>query len=539
MSATAPIPPHSFEAERSLLGAILLDKSKLGAARSLRTGDFFDVRHRVIFDTIRKLAEAGRALELVTMVTALEDSGQLESAGGAGYVASLLDGVPRVNAATEWARIIQEKARQRRIAQAGQRVTDASLAGDTAGAMRAIAEATSEGDGLIAGAGAVLESFETIAPVALRWLWPGRVPLGKLSLLIGDPGLGKSLVTLDVAARVTCGKPFPDGAECGAGDVILLSAEDDAADTIRPRLDAAGANVTRVQLLRSVRLAARDGGLVESPFSLERDMDALERALENLPTARLVVIDPISAYLGAADSHVNAQIRGLLSPLAALASRRGVAVIAVSHLRKSRGPAVHRAIASIAFAAAARAVLAVAADPADHGRRLMVPVKQNLSQDSDGLAFRIEETSFAPRLAWESAPVTMPADEILGVVQDDGEDRTARAEAEDWLRSELASEPLPAREVKRRAREAGISPRTLDRAKASLRVKAERVGFGASGAWQWSLPTRPPAKERQADISELASFGGVGDSTTLCSVPKLKERQEINMAPLDVREGEL
>lgn len=126
---------------------------------------------------------------------------------------------------------------------------------------------------------AELQRFSDINPEPLRWLWPGRIPLGKLMVIAGDAGLGKSLLTIDIAARVSNGAAFPDGAACAQGSVIFLSAEDDAADTIRPRLDAAGADVSRIHLLEAVRNVMADGKSVETSFNLERDVPALEDAL--------------------------------------------------------------------------------------------------------------------------------------------------------------------------------------------------------------------------------------------------------------------
>src|SRR5437660_11349850 len=225
------------------------------------------------------------------------------------------------------------------------------------------------------GPGAVLRCFSDIAPKPLRWVWPGRIPLGKLTLLVGDPGLGKSLLTAGIASCVSRGASFPDGARCDSGSAILLSAEDDPGDAIRPRLDAAGADVSRVHILDAVRVQLTDGSLTEKSFNLETDIALLEGVLREHPDVRLIVIGPISAYLGGTDSHSNAEVRGLLSPLAALAAKYGVAVLAVTHLRKSAGAAIYRAISSIAFAAASRAVWAVACDPEDEERRLLVPGK--------------------------------------------------------------------------------------------------------------------------------------------------------------------
>jgi putative DNA primase/helicase len=225
-----------------------------------------------------------------------------------------------------------------------------------------------------------------VQPEPLHWLWPGRIPLGKLTLIAGDPGLGKSFVTLDVAARVSSGTPWPDlpDEETASGSVILLSAEDDLADTIRPRLDAAGADAARVVALKGVLLPESAG---VTHFSLAMDIPQLEEVILQVEDVRLVVIDPVTAYLGRADGHKNAEIRGLLAPLAELASAHRVSVVCVTHLNKAAGTkALYRAMGSLAFAAAARAVWLVTRDKDDPARRLMLPAKMNLAPEVTGLA---------------------------------------------------------------------------------------------------------------------------------------------------------
>jgi putative DNA primase/helicase len=335
---------------------------------------------------------------------------------------------------------------------------------------------------------AIMRTFSEIKPEVLKWLWPGRIPLGKLTLLIGDPGLGKSLVTINIAARISRGSNFPDGERCEVGDVIFLSAEDDAADTIRPRLDAAGADVARIHTLEGMRVTLADNSIAERAFNLETGIATLEDAIARIPSVRLIIIDPISAYLGGADSNTNAEVRGLLSPLATLAAKYGVAVLCVTHLRKSAGAAVHRAIASIAFAAAARAVWAVASDPADQERRLMLAVKQNLGPNVGGLAFRVETRDGLPRLDWEAGTVNLNANDVLSAVED-REDQSARREAEAWLTELLAEGAVPAQKIKTEAKEAGISWITVGRAKESLAVLAEKSSYRAG--WEWRLKDRP------------------------------------------------
>ena len=354
--------------------------------------------------------------------------------------------------------------------------------------------------------GPVLVRLSDVTPEKVRWLWPDRIALGKVALLAGDPGLGKSFVSLDIAARVTRALPWPDGCEnpVPPGGVVLLSAEDDPADTIRPRLDASGADVSRVNVLTAIE-GADDEGQYRRGVDLTRDLRYVDQAIEETADCRLVIIDPISAYLGRTDSHKNADIRGVLAPLAELASRHGVAVLAVTHLSKGEGPAIYRSIGSIAFVAAARTAWAIAADHSDPARRLFLPIKNNLASSPPGMAYRIDTR---PAVEWEADPVTVTADEAIGREADDGT-KSALGEAVDWLSHSLANGRRPAKEVKDEAKEAGISLRTLDRAKAKLGVIAGPDGFG--GRWMWRLPDAPTERQSAPNLTEYANKKGRGD----------------------------
>ncbi|GAG35008.1 unnamed protein product, partial [marine sediment metagenome] len=228
---------------------------------------------------------------------------------------------------------------------------------------------------------------------------------------------------------------------------------------------------------------------------LAQDLAALEQAVGDVADCRLVVIDPISAYLGRTDSHKNAEIRGLLAPLSELAARRGVALVAVTHLRKGEGPAMYRAMGSLAFVAAARAVYAVTKDKGDttEERRFLLPIKNNLGNDKDGLAYRLAaEDGGIPAVAWEPEPICVPADEALGplVPNKPGPDPQERSEATDWLREALTDSPRPAKELFVEAKKDGISEGTLKRAKRELDVKAEKPSW--QGGWVWRLPEGAP-----------------------------------------------
>jgi putative DNA primase/helicase len=171
---------------------------------------------------------------------------------------------------------------------------------------------------------AILTRLSDISPQPISWLWPGRIALGKLTLITGDPGLGKSLLTAAIAATVSKGYVWPLGDEAAPiGDAILLSAE----DTIRPRLDAAEADCNRIHILQAIRGVDADGNPTERIFSLKRDIAVLKDLLPTLPDCRVIFIDPISAYLEGADSHNNTDVRGLLAPLAKLAADHGIASV--------------------------------------------------------------------------------------------------------------------------------------------------------------------------------------------------------------------
>ncbi len=394
----------------------------------------------------------------------------------------------------------------------GEDLSDWLDAGHTAEELAALVEATPEvtAEDLESqappAAGPVLVRVAEVEAEEVAWLWPGRLAAGKLTLLIGDPGVGKSLLTLDAAARLSRGLPWPGGGVAPQGDVILLSAEDGLADTVRPRLEAAGADLDRVHVLSAVRDEAG-----ERPFCLAGDLPVLERAVTET-RARLVVIDPASAYLGNRDSYKDAEVRALLAPLAVLAERHGVAVIAVMHLGKAeqRRP-IYRALGSVAFVAAARIVLAVAKDPEDSDRRMVVAVKNNLAPPAATLAFKIapSTTTEVPTLAWERDPVAgADADRLLGPGPS-ADERAEGQEAADFLLEILAVGRVKAEEVLKAARKAGIAERTLYRAKRQLGVKSTHDGPpGIPGPWYWVLPETATEAAISGQVATSVQPGG-------------------------------
>ncbi len=325
-----------------------------------------------------------------------------------------------------------------------------------------------------------------VQPESVEWLWRGRIPRGKLSIVDGDPGLGKSAMTTDLAARVSAGLGLPDGSPCEAAGAVICSAEDGLADTIRPRLDAAGGDPERVVALATVP----DGEGMERLLSVPGDVPLIEKAIERVG-AILVVIDPLMAFLsGTTDSYRDQDVRRALAPLAKLAERTGAAVVVVRHLNKQGGKnPVYRGGGSIGIIGAARSGMIVGADPDDEDRRVLAPVKNNLAAPAPSLAFTLQQAdNGAVRVDWRGE-TSLSAGDLLATPRDDNS--SALELAQEFLTELLAEGPVPHREVVDAAEQAGISMRTARRAKQELGVRSVAVreaGERGVRGWEWRLP---------------------------------------------------
>lgn len=372
-----------------------------------------------------------------------------------------------------------------------------------------------------------------VALEPLEWLWPNRVPLGKVTLLAGDPGLGKSFLTCDMAARVSKGAAWPDNElPQPVGSVIIFNCEDGLADTIRPRLEKADADLTKIVAIEGVHVFdPKTENVRQRGFSLAVDLPRLAEELAKLADSRLVVIDPVSAYLGDADSHKNADVRALLAPLAELAERHRVAVVLVNHLSKSTGAkAIYRSMGSIGFAAAARAVWHVAKAPDNETRRLMLPAKMNLASNPTGLAYCIDDGA----VRWEADPVHMTADELLAneTKAAAGFRESRKSEAAEWLGERLSDGPVPSKDVFREGKEAGFGEKTLRAAFESIGGKPSKSAM--DGPWYWSLRSNPTAAERASPRASSKAQASE-DATNL---PKLPNSQNEASSPSSANIGD-
>jgi archaellum biogenesis ATPase FlaH len=358
----------------------------------------------------------------------------------------------------------------------------------------------------------VLIPLNTVDAKSIQWLWLNRIPQGMLTLCIGDAGLGKSFLSLYLASTISKGSPWPDanGLQDNAaplGSTILLTAEDDLPHVVRPRLDKMNADPSRIFALEAVQ-SDKD----QQFFNLQRDLPALRDAIRSRRDTQLVIIDPLSAYLGGkVDSHRDADVRRVLMPLVQLAEETAVAVIGVMHLNKNTDvTATHRAIGSVAFAACARTVWAVTPDPENdrNGRRLFLPVKNNVLVRPTGLAFKINDG----RVLFEDGTVDTTADEALG---------HSRVEAPKLNQAiEFIKERLPVgtslytKELSDLAEKAGIKDWALREAKNRLSVV--KYPLTVNGTQRWfvrlpdDLPDETPSKEDKQQYSSIDNNAQVG-----------------------------
>lgn len=332
-----------------------------------------------------------------------------------------------------------------------------------------------------------------LTPEPVRWLWADWLALGKLHILAGAPGQGKTTLALAAMATVAIGGRWPDSSRCEAGNVLMWSGEDDPGDTLLPRLIAAGADRSRCYFVGGVRI---DGEI--QAFDPARDMDALEQAVKDIGGVRLIVVDPVVSAV-AGDSHKNTEVRRALQPLVDLAARLDCAVLGISHFSKGGAGSdpASRVVGSIAFTAVARVVLVAAKVKNEDGedRRILARGKSNIGPDDGGFEFDIEQVEALPgiqasRIAWGKA-VEGTARELLA--EPDEKEREGESDASDamvllkgelkpgeWISADVATKPL---------KDAGFSKKQIWTASKKLHIKRKKDGMG--GGWLWQYPLYP------------------------------------------------
>lgn len=324
----------------------------------------------------------------------------------------------------------------------------------------------------------VVKKMSEYEPEEVEYLWERRLARGKMTIFAGEPGQGKTTLALYAASILSVGGTWPDGSRAPLARTLYFSAEDGVGDTLLPRLLAMGGDPEMVRIVE----VSQNG--YEVGLQLREDLPMLEEAVHD-QRVDLLVIDPLQAVCRGIDSHKAAEVRAALAPVASMANRTGLSVLFIGHLNKGNGNPQQRINGSIDFVAAARLVLGVATDPEDDTRRLLLPVKQNLSQAAQGLAFRVADPGL---IEWDHEPIIHDAWESLSPTQ---APRSRTLEAKVFLLESLKEGPRAFQDLKMNAQIQGLSERSLRDAKKELAV-LDRQGYttGKRGAGQsyWFLP---------------------------------------------------
>lgn len=441
------------EIEVCFLGAIIASDSAFYKSRRLKASDFVLPVHGEIYGNICQRYDQKKAVEARLIAIDFSTHPDLSDVGGGKYIIDLANSLISAMAAPDYAEQIHQAAAARK----NRKIQEVEII-----------------------------RMDSVELKRVDWLWPKRIACGKITVIAGNPGLGKSQITASIAAIITKPMEWPGTEELSRkGNVVFLSAEDDAADTIKPRLMAACADLCHCHIITAVKA---DGYKMRS-FDLKQDIERLAAAIEAIDNVRLIVIDPISAYLGGTDSYKDADVRGLLMPLSDMAARYNVAIILVAHFNKSnQQDPIARVGGSIGLIAAARAGYAVIKDDDRPEIRFFVPLKNNIGNDHDGFSFQIEEVALeqginTSRIRWNADPVD--AKKVLS--QKSGDNQTITDGAIIFLQDALATDAKMAKELLQDADHAGYSKAVIQRAANKIGVVRKKDGM--KGGWIWSLPS--------------------------------------------------
>lgn len=500
-------PPHDRDAERAVLGALLRNNSLYRTlADFVLDSDWYVYAHRIVWLAAAAILADGGTADLVTMANYLRrrkdretQKNLLAEVGGPVYLAELWEAAPAARDPLEYARIIREHSAVREVLRACTVLNQEGRDGpanlerlqSVVDRLKFRLDAARGSDRPRRKVGTLLSE---VIEEEVSWLWLNRIPLGMITVLDGDPGKGKSMMTMDLASRITTGNDMPDGTIGLDGGVVVLNAEDDMAKTILPRIIAAGGDPSRIKVIGTVPIDGKSG---ERLVTLPEDIPLIRDAVREMD-AKLVIIDPIMSYLGELRGNSDQDVRAALLPLKEMAAQEQVAVVLVRHLNKTVGSnALYRGSGSIGFVGVARQALIVAEDPDNPLHRVVAVTKSNLGGYATSLVFGIDtDCEGRARVGWMGES-SHNADALVAAPKEGDDDKSHVQEACDILAELLKDGPKPMNELKQEASAAGVSVALLRRAKCMLQIKAIKQGFGKDGVWTWCLPAPKEGKGKK------------------------------------------
>jgi hypothetical protein len=338
-----------------------------------------------------------------------------------------------------------------------------------------------------------LRAVSELTPRSYTWLWTYRLALGEASLFEGDPGLGKSLVALDLCARLSRGLPMPDGSSgLGPANSLVLHEEDGAEDAIRGRLEGLGADMSRVFV---VDRNDDEGELIALPDDTKGLVERVKQV-----DARLVVLDPILSFLGpGVNVNHDQSVRKALRPLRHLARQHRFVPLMVRNLNKNgRQQALYRGSGSLGFLAASRSGWLFGPEPQNGKRFVLAEQKNNFAPGQPSLAYTITSRADGlPQVSW-AGPCQWTRHDLVGGGRR-GPAPVMRDRARDFLAEILKAGPCATQAIWEAAKEQGLSLRTLQRARDELGIRLGRRMEGKIPVYYWLLPRQQLAENAAAE----------------------------------------
>jgi DNA repair protein RadA/Sms len=506
MSSVAVVPPNVTDLERALLGYVLVTADFDSVSTVVTSKDFYAPENAAVWTACCAVHARLEIVGFELVRSELVQTKKLKAAGGEAYVIELTHARFENDSARTYARKIRDAAKHRNLIRSCAKLSSTQSYGEPfdvflTKAQRVFRDITrhTDDENPANDTGLALVPLKSVVSKAVSWLWKGWIPAGMLTYFQGEQGRGKSTVLADIAARVSRGDTsFLQSTDPRPRGVLYIAMEDPLDCVLRPRLDAAGADVDRIFAVDS----SADW------FTVGAGMTKLANTIRANDIG-LVVIDPIAAHLGnGTDSHKDASVRGEIAGLATVAAETGAAIVYVLHLRKSGGDAFARASGSIAFTALPRSGMALGPCPDDDTTLVLALAKHSASELQRSRSLRIISAGeSSSRIEWIGES-DATADEVCAV-KDGAKPKKGGAvdRAVDLVVSMLSGGiTLPSSEIFKRAKAEGIGRDAVYKAKDQLEIVPRKNGLEE---WQWNLPANfleEPDTQSIRKISDIRKF---------------------------------